>query len=218
MTRKPCSSLSDLDKGSVETDRSFNPAVSIPFGNQVATTVVGNAGETITAPSRAFTLGGSIGDKLNLGVEPVTDPFRLRNIAALYRYVLYGEKANSSQEEQTLMTNYYIPYQIDAAHGALTVDKSALLYPQCVICLKNPDLNKSKIPLKDAKDTTFTEINTGLGSSGWLHHDHETDPAEHSLGRYNGHYLSMPRGDYDAGRLRNLILLIMVPPPPPKSG
>jgi hypothetical protein len=91
-------SLVDLKDGTVEVDASFNPSVTIPFGNQVATTVVGNAGETITAPSRAFTLGGSVGRKVSWSILPIVDADRLRGSMSLFRYAV-GENPKNLNDQ-----------------------------------------------------------------------------------------------------------------------
>jgi hypothetical protein len=210
-------SLSDLGNGSVESDLTFSPSVTVPFGNTVATTVVGTAGETITAPSRTFTLGGSVGNKLSFAIAPVSDPIRLRNTLAVYRYVLSPAITGLSCDiaKQALRKAYQFPVQI-GDDGAATVDKSLLLYPQCILCLMNPaDFPHKTVDVLGLKDSDVTGINHDL-AWGWLHS--ETDPADRKLRCNNSHCISMSHQHYDNGRLRDLTLLIMqMPPPPPSS-
>jgi hypothetical protein len=209
-------SLSDLGEGSIEADTAFNPSVTIPFGNQVVTTVAGTAGETITAPSRAFTLGGSAGNKLTLKIVPVTDPYRLRNTAALYRYVLSPSRSglySKEAAENMLKADYQLQTQVDDK-GAVTVPKGLLLYPQCVLCL-NPNAAISEPQAISVNRVgMLVEINKGL-AWGWLHS--ESDPDKHSLGVHNKHALSMPEQDYRQGHLRNLVFLVMNVTPPTSS-
>jgi hypothetical protein len=210
-------SLSDLTPGTVESDMAFNPSATIPFGNQVVTTVVGTAGETITAPSRAFTLGGSISNKLTLGVAPVSDPIRLRNAAAIYRFVLSPSitRISPTVAEEKLRIEYQPPVEVDPKDGSVTVEKTVLLYPQCILCLKDPAKSPAKMDIAKLQDATV--VNHYLGQ-GWVHS--ESNRADHALPCHNGHCLSMPNDDYDNGRLRELTFLVMqaVSPAPSKSG
>jgi hypothetical protein len=91
-------SLVALQGGQVEVDASFNPSITIPFGNQVATTVIGNPGETITAPSRAFTLGGSISRKANFNISPIVDQKSLSADMALFDYAVGWDPEDSNGE------------------------------------------------------------------------------------------------------------------------
>jgi hypothetical protein len=202
-------SLSDLGNGSVESDLAFNPSVTIPFGNQVVTTVVGNPGQTITAPSRAFTLGGSIGNKLILGVAPVSDPFRLRNAAAVYRYVLGDE----SKDE--LRNDYQFPIKV-ASNGNMQLDPNYLLLPQCILCVKGNTLPASldQSNAQRLRNADQSDLNPDLGKNGWVHSDLQAD--DHKLGVYGNHGLSISKDGYDNHRLLKLILLLL-PEAPPSS-
>jgi hypothetical protein len=211
-------SLADLKDGTVEADENFNPSVTFPFGNQVATTVVGTPGQTITAPSRAFTLGGSVGDKLILGVSPVNDVIRLRNTAAIYRYVTRSE--TDPNAELTLRHSYH--FATKAGSGTtIDIDDTYLRLPQCVICYRGTAAKPFDIS-KEASlvgDLVNTYINPDL-QRGWLQRD-RTNDTDHYLGPYGGHELWETDKAYQCGYLPNLVMLLLPIPPAPapaKSG
>jgi hypothetical protein len=198
-------SLADLTAGSVEADASFSPSLTIPFGNQVQT-VVATEGQTITAPSRSFTLGGTVGRKVTLGVSPVVDAIRLRNTAAIYRYVLSDEPDSIAAGK--LMTSYHFPMKT-ASTGETIIDEAYLRRPQCVLCysgsIAKPGLEISQE--ETLKNIGAFTVNPELKKS-WLH-PVKVCSDDHDLGPYGKYELWATNAAYTDGYLSDLVMILL---------
>jgi hypothetical protein len=127
----------------------------------------------------------------NWNIVPLSDANTLRNLRALYRYVIYPNA--SLQVEYTVA-------RVDKG-GKFIKDPYALAEPQCVLC--GPDLS----------------VNPRL-RRGWLYWTNSSGPgwAENpppanvplvDLGVYGGHRLYMTERDYASGYLADFVLFLM---------
>jgi hypothetical protein len=201
----------DLLQGTVQTSYSVSPTLSVPFSDAIThtNTLMGGAFTrtyTTAAGSASTGVGASVGPwTTNWNVVPLTDANTLRNLRALYRYVIYP--GMSLQAEYTVARL--------EQDGKFVKDPYALLPPQCVLCSSKLIVNKRL-------------------RSAWLYWTNvsvigpENPPPANTplvnLGVYGNHRLFMTQSDYVKGYLSDFVLFLLPVAPllggaaPPKAG
>lgn len=177
----------DIAAGTAQTSNSVTPTATAPFSSSIARAPTG---VTNTLAGSGLSIGLSDAWQQSWTISPITDGDNLRNLRALYRYVVV-ENANLRTEYQPALIN---------SGGKFALDPYALREPHCVLCtnrlVPNPHLHK-----------------------GWLYWSSD-DPAVRprlpppgigtvDLGRWGRHELYMAATDFDRGYLNDFVLFTM---------
>jgi hypothetical protein len=197
-------SMIDLSAGTIQTTNSVTPSVTAPLGH----TVVRGPSAAVTSTSLAGSgLSVSAADswQQNWNVAPVNDADTLRNMQAVYRYVVWNSD---------IVSEYHVP-QIRNGSGNPIDDPFAYQEPHCVKCKK--------------ADKSY--INPALTPPGWLYWkalpaatqaDRLPLPGVPTvgLGIYGNYYLLMTQKDYYDGRLSKFVffMLPVASPTSPSKG
>ena len=117
-------SQSDIQTGTILTSNSVTPSLGFPLSASVTDTRTAAAVLTLahatTTAGVSGTVAASQGWQQSWNVVALTDANTLRDLRALYRYVIYGSD---------LRREYQVPRSSDG-----TVDKYWTAEPQCVLC------------------------------------------------------------------------------------
>lgn len=94
---EPFATPSQLDfaAGTVQTSNSVTPTITFPLSTSVATAVGSATTKTTTIAGSSLGIGASDSWQQNWTVTPISDANTLRNLRALYRYVIYGTDLKS---------------------------------------------------------------------------------------------------------------------------
>jgi hypothetical protein len=180
----------DLAAGQVQTSNSITPSANFPLAESVTRNGLHALSQTVW-PNAGMTVAASDGWQQNWTIQPVIDGDDLRNLRALYRYVVV-EDADIRREYKpaaTLDGNKYVP------------DPYALQEPHCVLC--GPRL----IPNKTLhKGWLYWTSDPGSPVLGRLP---PPGAATVRLGHFGAHELLMTERDYQAGYLQDFVLFVM---------
>jgi hypothetical protein len=130
-------SQATLQAGIIQITNTLTPTVSFPIDDMVAHAMGSTISTTTTRAGAGASIGASLAWQQNFTVQPVTDPFSLRDLGILYRAVVTGKGIEE-----------YKPPRVYDRQDHLVPDPYYLEKPQCVLCLKKPD----DPPLTDARD------------------------------------------------------------------
>ena len=187
-------SQSDIQTGTILTSNSITPSLTFPitstFGRTLTSAAAFTKADARTTNGAGGTLSGSEGWQQNWNITPLTDANTLRNLRALYRFVIYSAD---------LRSEYHVP-RLESG-SQLIEDSYDLTEPQCILCTSGHLINRR---LK----------------SGWLYWTNEAGavsgenppPANvpvTDLGVHGSHHLYMTRDDFDRGYLSNFVLFTM---------
>jgi hypothetical protein len=195
----------DVLQGTVQTSASVTPSFTFPLSQSITNTGT-RTGAALTSTNTgvlagaAATLGGSDTWQQNWNIVPLSDANTLRNLRALYRYVVYPDVS--------LLKSEYTVARM--AEGKKFVDDPyAISEPQCVLC------------------TPKHKVNPRL-RAGWLYWTPGRPPPPDTsivdLGIHGRHQLFMTAQDYFNGYLSDFVLFLMPVAPltaagtPPKPG
>ena len=196
----------DIQTGTVTTANGFTPSVTFPLTTgftQVVNNTLNLTGSTLNKTSAmagsGATLSGTQTWQQNWNVLPLSDANTLRNLRALYRYVVY---------DADIKSEYLVP-RIEK-NGKLSADPYMLAYPQCVLC------------------TDKKMVNNRL-KSGWLYWTSDPEIVDNArlpppdaevvdLGHYGNHELFMTKEDYIRGYLSDFILFVLPNAEPSDTG
>jgi hypothetical protein len=200
----------DLLQGTVQTTYGVTPSLTVPFSDSITRTLTQTGAaftRTYTTVAGSASTGLSASDTwlANWNVVPLSDANTLRNLRALYRYVIYP--GVSLQAEYTVARL--------EKDGKFIKDPYALLPPQCVLCTSRLVVNKRL-------------------RSGWLYWTNisligpENPPPPNTplvdLGVHGAHRLFMTQQDYANGYLSDFVFFLLPVAPllggaaPPKGG
>jgi hypothetical protein len=194
----------DILQGTVQTTASLTPSVNFPLTQSITKTGM-RAAATLTTThtdllaGAAGSLGASDTWQQNWNVVPLSDANTLRNLRALYRYVVYPNVP--------LLQAEYTVARI-AKGGKFVDDPYAISEPQCVLCTPSHTPNQRL-------------------QAGWLYwtpgHPPPPDTPIVDLGIHGRHQLFMTAHDYINGYLSDFVLFLMPVAPltagsPPKPG
>jgi hypothetical protein len=191
----------DISSGIIQTTVSVAPSVSAPMSSSVTRNALGAVTQAVTSGS-GLTVGASDAWQQNWNVTPISDANTLRNLQALYRYVIYG------LEEEEFRKEYHVP-RVTNAKGEITEDPYMLLKPHCVLCGSRHEINKERLK----KNRLYW---TGNGATGTANMP-PSDVDLLSLGHYGSHDLFISRDAFNRGHLSNFILFVL-PNAEPGSG
>lgn len=187
-------SQSDIQSGTILTSNTVTPNITVPISSTFARTVTSavalTTAQTKTTAGAGGTLSASQGWQQSWNVTPLTDANTLRNLQALYRFVVYSSD---------LRTEYHVPRLEDGTN--LVDDPYDLKEPQCVLCTPAHIINRRLVP-------------------GWLYwtneagtNSNENPPPANTvitdLGVYGHHHLYMTRDAFTKGYLSNFLLFIL---------
>ena len=195
----------DILQGTVQTSASVTPSVNFPLTQSLTNTATRASAALTTTHTEVqagagSTLGGSDAWQQNWNVVPLSDANTLRNLRALYRYVVYPDVS--------LLKAEYTVARI-AQDGKFVDDPYAISEPQCVLCTPSHKVNRSL-------------------RAGWLYWTPGKPPPPDTqvvdLGIHGRHQLFMTAHDYLNGYLSDFVLFLMPVAPltaagtPPKPG
>ena len=195
----------DILQGTVQTSNSITPSLSAPL-SQAITSTGSRAAATFTTTHTSVlagagaSLGASDNWQQNWNVVPLSDANTLRNLRALYRYVIYPD-VSALKAEYTVArvaeTNKFVD------------DPYAISEPQCVLCTASHNVNRRL-------------------RGGWLYWTPGNPPPSDTqivdLGTHGNRQLFMTEHDYLNGYLSDFVLFLMPVAPltaggsPPKAG
>jgi hypothetical protein len=146
-------SQATLSAGVVQITNTVTPTIMFPLSNMFAIAAGTTVTNTTTTAGAGLSLGASVAWQQNFTVQPVSDPFLLRNLGILYRAVLYPDAK--------YVLKSYKPPRIYDRLDHLVPDPYYLQRPLCVLCLNDPN----DPPLTDARSdldakTTPNEVFT----------------------------------------------------------
>jgi hypothetical protein len=148
-------SQATLQAGIIQVTNTLTPSITFPVANMVATALGSTATTTTTRAGTGFTIGGSVSWQQNFTVQPITDPFSLRDLGVLYRAIVTGEGIED-----------YKPPRVYDRQDHLVPDPYYLQRPQCILCLKNAN----DPPLTDARSDLLNKTEPNKVFIGrWLH-------------------------------------------------
>jgi hypothetical protein len=204
----------DLLEGTIQTAIAVTPTVSFPLSSQLVRTLTTSTTSTVANATTTAGVGGTLGAsdtaQQNWNVIPISDANTLRNLRALYRYVIYGSDAD-------LLKNY-IPSRLIKG-GRLVPDPYFLQLPQCVLCAK---------ARKHEKEALSLFINPTLQPK-WLYWSSDPGSATPErppppgvsvidFGHYGPHELYITREDFNRGYFANFVLFALPNSEPPAAG
>jgi hypothetical protein len=178
----------EIAAGSVQTSNSITPSINEPLTKAITSSGTGAVTSTVLAGS-ALNIGASNGWQQNWTISPITDGDNLRNLRALYRYVVVGSN---------LREEYRPPLSLK--NDKYVFDPYALQQPHCVLC-------------------TAALIPNRKLHTGWLYwtSDNPSVPARLppegveivDLGHWGKHELFMSAESYQRGYLSDFVLFVM---------
>jgi len=195
----------DILQGTIQTANSITPTLSVPLSQALTNTTVRAATSLTTTHTGVLagagaTVGASDTWQQNWNVVPLSDANTLRNLRALYRYVVYPDVS-------ALKAEYTVARL--AAGDKFVDDPYAISEPQCVLC------------------TSTHTVNPRL-HAGWLYWTPGKPPPSDTqivdLGTHGSRQLFMTEHDYLNGYLSDFVLFLMPVAPltaagtPPKAG
>jgi hypothetical protein len=150
-------SQATLQAGIVQTTNTLTPSISFPLSNMFANAMGNTITRTTTTAGAGMTIGASIAWQQNFTVQPVNDPFSLRNLSVLYRAVITGKGISED----------YQPPRVYDRHDQLVPDPYYLQEPLCVLCLNDPN----NPPLTDDRRELLakTHLNAIFLNRPWLY-------------------------------------------------
>lgn len=232
-------SLVSIVGGTVQVVNTVNPSVSFPLTSMFARVSSSSPSATTTTAGAGATVSGTISWQQNFNIVPITDPFTIRNISALYRAVVYcdpnnpgawlgsyrrppsppghARDQNSPLTQQPDMPAGYIGYQVPRLYGRfdqLMPDPYALENPNCVLCIDED----ATTPQNNQQLREKTTINARVFGECWLYHsttDSSDSPPAGSkfLGSF-GNKIFYVRKGYDDAFAEFLILTLPTPAGP----
>jgi hypothetical protein len=174
----------DVAAGTVQTSASVTPSISYPLSKTVLTSGTG----TITSESLAgsgLTVGASDAWQQSWTISPITDGDNLRNLRALYRYVVV---------EDAKLEIEYTPAD----------KKASLQQPHCVLCTPKYAINRRLHP--EARGWLYWSSDIGSGVPQRL--PPEGLQTVH-LGHWGNHELFIAADAYYRGYLHDFVLFVM---------
>lgn len=184
----------DIQTGTITTSNSFTPSLNGPFtrgfSETLASAVAATRTHGATVAGGTASLQGSQTWQQNWNVLPLSDANTLRNLRALYRYVVYN--TDLRQEFLIPRTN---------KNGKFVTDPYMIQYPQCVLCTSSEQVNP-----RLRNGWLYWTNDPGAGSSN------NAPPSEVptvDLGHFGNHELYMTQADYVRGYLADFILFLL---------
>jgi hypothetical protein len=150
-------SQATLQAGIIQTTNSLTPSISFPLSSMFASALGSTLTKTTTTAGASMTIGASVAWQQNFTVQPINDPFSLRDLGVLYRAVITGKG---------IKEDYQAPRVYDR-HDQLVPDPYYLQEPLCVLCLNDPN----KPPLSDNRKELLdkTHLNPIFSDLPWLY-------------------------------------------------
>jgi hypothetical protein len=193
----------DLLQGTVQTSASVSPSVTAPLSQTITTTTTRVAAAITNTHTGALagagaTLSGSDAWQQNWNVVPLSDANTLRNLRALYRFVIY--------QNASLRAEYTVARLEQAT--VITKDPYALLEPQCVLCSRDPFKSNPPIYVNKRLHAGWLYWTNGLGATS----PESPPPPDRplvDLGAYGSHRLFMTQEDYIKGYLSDFVLFTL---------
>jgi hypothetical protein len=149
-------SQATLQAGIIQVTNSVTPTVTFPLSNMFAGAIGATTTKTTTTAGASMTVGASVSWQQNFTVQPINDPFSLRDLGILYRAIITGKGIKD-----------YQPPRVYDRHDQLVPDPYYLHRPQCVLCLTDPN----NPPLTDDRSELLakTEPNPVFLNGPWLY-------------------------------------------------
>jgi hypothetical protein len=187
----------EIAAGTAQTSNSVTPSLTAPFSHAVTRAASGAVTSTALAGG-GLSLGASDAWQQSWTISPVTDGDNLRNLRALYRYVVV-EGADLRREYQPALA---------LTGGKYVIDPYALLKPHCVLCTTSliPNQRLHKGWLFWSSDDP--EIPARMPAAGVQTVD---------LGHWGRHELYMSAEDFRRGYLNDFVLFTMGTGPGPSA-
>lgn len=214
----------DMLAGTVQTSNTITPSITIPLSNMVASTIGTMTSNTHTFSGKSLSvMAGNTGQQ-NWNITTISDALALRNLRALYRYVIVpGVSDDQLMGKDGKGGEYTVPRHYDY-YVNITPDPFFLLPPQCVICVNADRISDPKAPRFINQDLKVTEETAWLfwkNTDGTFSSKYHTLPANTPsmkyLGRHAGYELYIQEKDID--RLyRFLLFTLPVSEPVPPAG
>jgi hypothetical protein len=177
----------DIPNGTIQTSNSVTPSISFPLSSAVTKNGVQVPTQFVTAGSGA-TVNAADSWTQNWNVSPVIDANALRNLRALYRFVLYGSNLREEYHVSRMLKN-----------GKILADPYYLEEPQCVLCGSGRVINR--------RLHSHWLYWTGEGALGA--NPPPPDVPLVDLGHFGNHELFMLRKDHLNGYLSDFTLFAM---------
>ena len=177
----------DIPNGTIQTSNSVTPSITSPLSHATTENAAHVPTQFVTAGAGA-TLNASDAWQQNWNVSPVIDANALRNLRALYRFVVYGSN---------LREEYHVSRVFKG--GKLVPDPYFLKEPQCVLCGPSQAINE--------RLRSQWLYWTGVGALG--ERPPPSDVSVVDLGHYGNHELFMLRQDFLSGYLSDFTLFIL---------
>lgn len=226
-------SLVSIVGGTVQVVNTVTPSVSFPLTSMFARVSSGSPSTTTTTAGAGATFSGTISWQQNFNIVPMTDQFTLRNIAALYRAVVYCDPSEPAawlgpyhlsaaaaaaasdpkwpSPRHLVMPADYVGYQVPRFYGRsdqLIPDPYSLEKPNCVLCIKEG----LKAPQTNEELRERTTVNTRVFGECWLYHSTVGSPEAPPLGATilgsSGNNVFYLRRGYDDALAEFLILTL----------
>jgi hypothetical protein len=183
----------DLSAGVIQTSNSVTPSTTTPLSRTITRNGLDVVTTAVTAGTTA-TVG--VGDtwQQNWTISPISDANTLRNLRALYRYVVWGAD---------LVDEYHIPRM--AKDGSYRINPYMLEQPHCVLC-KEP---AGKLQPNDNLHRGKWLYWTSYGGSVAPERLPPPGVAVVNLGHYGNHDLLMLAEHYYKGYLSDFTLFML---------
>jgi hypothetical protein len=220
----------DMLAGTVQTSNTITPSITIPLTNMVASTIGAMISNTHTFAGKSFSvMAGNTGQQ-NWNITTISDAMALRNLRALYRYVIVPGVSDAQLiGKDGKDGEYTVPRHYDYSVN-ITADPFFLLPPQCVICIQEEKITDPKSPrfinedLKVTEETVWLFWKNADGTFSSKYHQNNPfpplpadTPKMKYLGRHAGFELYIQEKDLD--RLyRFLLFTLPVSEPVPPAG
>jgi hypothetical protein len=192
----------DLLQGTIQTSASVTPSISFPLSQSITNTTQTAATVTRTHTGVLAGAGSSISGvdawQQNWNVVPISDANTLRNLRALYRYVIYPDASLLAE------------YTVARVEGKATFGKDpyALAEPQCVLCSVAPFSHSRSLYINKSLKRGWLYWTTPSQVTG----EERPPPADRAivdLGSYGRHRLFMSADDYAKGYLSDFVLFLL---------
>jgi hypothetical protein len=188
----------DIAAGTVQTSNLISPSLNFPLSKSITRSGADVVTSTVLAGSTA-TAAANDGWVQTWTISPITDGNNLRNLRALYRYVVVADA--------DLRREYRPPLALE--NGQFVPDKYSLQKPHCVLCTRRLIPNETL-------------------HKGWLYWTSDLGSyvpprlpppgvAVIDLGHWGRHELFISAEDYQNGYLDNFVLFIMGAGPGPSA-
>jgi hypothetical protein len=190
---------SDVQTGTILTSNTVTPSVGFPLSQAITNTRAAAAALTVTHGTSLAAVSGNISAgqqwQQSWNLVPLTDANILRNLRALYRYVIY---------DTDLTSEYQVPRLTNGKP-----DPEWLREPQCVLCGARQQVN----PLLQRGWLYWTSEISQITDR-----PPPSDVSVVDLGRFGTHNLFMTALDFKSGKLANFTLFVMPNSSPTQTG